>query len=468
MKPASRDDRSGQLTAAIFLFGLAISCWMVVRSQVAGDQLNLLSRGWLLVVEGHWVPFGPPATGGGAQPGGLTSLLVGLPLLLWRDHRAPVILMLAAQAAAYLLLDRLLRPILGPRARVLFALLYWLNPWRLFLSGFLWNPNFLFLPAALHLGTAYALRSRPRFWPSCVHVLVLAASMQIHAAGLLLVISSALLWWRRYVRLDLRGAGLGALASALALLPWASAVLSDPGLLPIGSGFIGRGFALVYPVLQGALHWLRFPGLALGQSMVCLDFLELGGPGLERIGPLLGLFRILFLPATLLLAGWANWQLWRSAGRHWRACHDPAAGDRAWIEGVIRWSFLAALVTFGLAPVSIVYWYVVALFHLAVLPVVLAADRLLDGPRRRWALRGAWCYAAIMLLLAPALALGAPPYRCGEPRCTAMAFRMPPLISDHPMLHELGVHRTCPVVVNDPDGWWVDVLPAQPAPPGQP
>lgn len=281
-----RDRGAGRLVAAIFVFGLAVSAVMVARGQTAGDQLNLLARGWLLAVEGRWVPFGNAATGGGAHPGGLTGLLVGLPLMLWADHRAPTILMLLTQALAFLLLDRLLRRVLRPPERVLFALLYWLNPWRLFLSGFLWNPSFLFLPAAVHLWSAFALRRGPRFWPSVVHVLALGAVMQLHIGGLLLVVASALLWWRSYVRPDWRGAAVGALLAALSFLPWALAVLADPSWLPQGDrGFVGRGLVLVFPVLKGLVHWLRFPGLALARAMVCLDFSALGGPGLEQIGP---------------------------------------------------------------------------------------------------------------------------------------------------------------------------------------
>jgi hypothetical protein len=134
-KASLRDPR---WIALFFAFGLTVSILMVTRSQVAGDQLNHLGRGWHLAMEGRWVPFGPPATKGGAQIGGVNGLLVGLPLMVWESHRAPTTLILLFHLAAYLLLDRLVRAALSPEERFLFALLYWLNPWRLFFSGFLW------------------------------------------------------------------------------------------------------------------------------------------------------------------------------------------------------------------------------------------------------------------------------------------------------------------------------------------
>ena len=54
-------------------------------------RLNLLARGWLLVARGEWIPYGNPASTGGATPGGLTALLIGGPLELWRNHRAPLL-----------------------------------------------------------------------------------------------------------------------------------------------------------------------------------------------------------------------------------------------------------------------------------------------------------------------------------------------------------------------------------------
>src|ERR1044072_176041 len=93
---------------AIFAAGLALSAVMVARSQVGGDQLNLLAP-------------------------------------VWRDFRAPAVVVLAFHVLAFLVLDRSLCRVLSPGERVLLAVFYWLSPWRLYHSGFLWNPNYLLL-----------------------------------------------------------------------------------------------------------------------------------------------------------------------------------------------------------------------------------------------------------------------------------------------------------------------------------
>ncbi|HSN85483.1 MAG TPA: hypothetical protein VL025_01945, partial [Thermoanaerobaculia bacterium] len=172
--PSTRPSSPAAVTAsrqvwALFAIGLAISLWMVARSQVAGDQLNLLARGWLLDEEGTWISYGNPMSTGGKAPGGITSVLVGLPLFLWKDHRAATLLVLLFHVSGYLILDGTLKRIIAPRERVLFSLLYWLNPWRLYFSAFLWNPNYLFLFGALHLWSCLVQRERARFWPSFLH-----------------------------------------------------------------------------------------------------------------------------------------------------------------------------------------------------------------------------------------------------------------------------------------------------------
>jgi hypothetical protein len=82
------------LLPALFATGLAIATLMTWRMHVGIDALDLLTRGWLLTVKGVWVPLGNEAAPGGYVPGGLTALLVGGPLALWMDPRAPVVLVL--------------------------------------------------------------------------------------------------------------------------------------------------------------------------------------------------------------------------------------------------------------------------------------------------------------------------------------------------------------------------------------
>ena len=88
-RPILSPDSLRRLAVAL---GLLLSALMVVRAQAGGDQLNLLSRGWLLVERGQLIPYGNPLSSGGDGPGIATTLLMAGPLAVWRDHRAPVVL----------------------------------------------------------------------------------------------------------------------------------------------------------------------------------------------------------------------------------------------------------------------------------------------------------------------------------------------------------------------------------------
>ena len=146
----------------VVVLGAFFSVSMLVRSQVAGDQLNMLARGWFLITDGVWIPFGLPTSAGGKAPGGLTALVTGLPLLVWRHHRAPTLLILGLQIVAFWVLDRLVSRVTGRSGRLLFAILYWLSPWRLYHSTFLWNPNTMLFFGALHFWSVYRQRHQAR------------------------------------------------------------------------------------------------------------------------------------------------------------------------------------------------------------------------------------------------------------------------------------------------------------------
>lgn len=443
----------------VVVLGSVFSVLMLVRSQVAGDQLNMLARGWFLVADGEWIPYGLQTSAGGKAPGGLTALVTGLPMLAWQHHRAPTILILALQVLAYVVLDRLVSRLTGPGGRLLFAILYWLSPWRLYHSTFLWNPNFMLFFGALHFWSVNRQRHRSALWPSFVLVLAIGLPAQLHASAILLIPLSLVLWWRGYFKIDLRGAALGALVVAASLLPWLMAILQDPSLLPRGEGLLAPGGRPLSYLARGFGYWLRLDSLAISDSMYCLDF----GP---TFGPAAGRAMAPILPAiwwglgllTVPVALWANLRLWRRARGWWRRCQSRDS-DRTWLKGVVRWSFLVTLVACFFSPTTPMSWQFVVFLHLAVMPSVLAVDALRRSSRRRLALRGTALYAGLTCALLLAMSLASPMYRCGGYRCEAMNVTHPILRSHHPMLEELGIQATCPFEVEVPGGWWPDVLP---------
>ena len=452
--------RSACWVWGFFGLGLLLSALLVARQQVGGDQLNLLARGWLLVVDGRWISYGNPTSAGGNAPGGVTSVLVALPLYLWRDFRAPSLLVYLFHALAFLLLDRTLKPIFSPRERVLFALLYWLSPWRLYYSGFLWNPNYLYLFGAVHLATALAQRRQASFWASFLHAAALALAFQIHASFLLLAVASVLLYLRGYLKVHWPGLLTGGVLASLPLLPWALDVLHNPAIAAPQKGFLGRGFLYVFPLLRGLLYLLRYASLSVGGKMGFFDISRALGPAADRVlRPLFFLLAEVVGGVTVLIpfAAWVRLlrkhghQTWR---RPWRRL-PPLASDREWLRGYLIWAGTAAALVFGLSPTTIMAWQALLLFHVAVLPLVLWLGSLSRRPRRApWVTRGMALYLGLTVLLTLGFAFATPNYRCGGTEGLDLALR-----SDHPMLHELQIVETCPLPLNQPGTWWPDVLP---------
>ncbi len=439
-----------------FALGLGLSLLLWARSQVGGDQLNLLARGWLLAVRGVWISYGNPMSTGGKAPGGITSLLVGWPLLLWRDHRAPTLVVVLCHVGAFLILDATLKRVLGARERALFAVLYWLNPWRLYFSGFLWNPNYLYLFGAIHLATTFHQRRRKSFWLSLLHVLSLGLALQIHASSLLLLAASALLWLRGYWKLDRWGAAAGFLLANLPLLPWYRDVALHPALLAeANKGFPGRGLLLLFPLVRGVLYWLRYSSLSLSGRMGIFDFKEALGAAADRwLQPLFFFLSQIVAPATIPIPLAANLWLARRNRLRLRSRFPAAAPDRAWLHGYVAWTFLALVLILALSPTTFMYWQGLILLHVAVLPLVLWAGALRRTRLGGRVAAGLWTYAALEVVLVLGMAFGSPDYRCAGTETVVF-----PLRSHSPMFEDLHVQATCPWPLDQPGGWWPDVLP---------
>jgi hypothetical protein len=454
---------------AAFASGLAIALLMAWRAQAPGDAFYLLARGWMLVEHGWLVPFGNHMSGGGFEPGALTSLLVGLPLAAVRDFRAVGLGVLLTHLAGWLVLDRSIGRALGPRARLLLAVAYWLNPTRLYFSAHVWNPNWLFVLSAVHLATAFAQRERASFAMSFAHALTIGAAFELHGSFLILAVASVGLWWRGLIRVSWPGLAAGAAVSALALVPWFLELAAHPELKPGQEGFLFRGLVLVYPVLRAVLFWVRYASLALGKQPIRFDFTDSLGEGADSVlAPLAwGLAAVAgiasFAPSAL-----ATLEVWRR-----RRADAASSAPDAWCAGYVRTAFVATLLAFALSPVTPMVWQGFIVLHAPVLALVLWADRRWDAPEPlgRRVRAGAKAWAACALALGVALAFGGPRYRQGGRKPDRIVVREP-----HPMLEALGLTEHATVAIA-PDGMrcrlllgraaWDGDAPSPPLEPGE-
>lgn len=439
---------------ALWGAGLAISLVMASRAQVGADQLELLARGWTWAARDVLIPYGNLAAVG-FKPGPMTSWLVGAPLQIWMDPRAPVVLILASHVVAYLLIDRVVARECGPDGRLLLVVFYWLNPWRLFFSGFLWDPNYMFLAGAVLLWTCHRQRTQPSFLASLLAVATVGAALQLQLAAVSLVFSGALLAWRGYWRPHWLGVGVGAMGVGLSLVPWLVAVAADPSLRPGQRGHLGLGAVLVYPVLRGVVYWLRY-GSLYGSSKWMTDFdfePALGETADGFLSPLYWTLAWIVGPATLVLPLAAHHFAWR----RWRA---PDPGSSGWLLGYVKWVAVGTLVAYGLAQTTVMMWMGFAVQHAAVLPLVVGGCALLQSDRRRATSRASVAYAALALLLAAGMSVASATYRRGGD--DALEIVVP---GDHAMLRDLSLDACCSVRIDPTEGRWPPGVPDLEQPP---
>lgn len=444
---------------SLFGVGIAVSLVMVWRSQLQGDQLNMLIRGWTLAFAGEWLHVGMPTSAGGLSPGGLIALVVGLPLKIWPDDRAATLLLWFSGVAGYLLLDRLVARTLGPSGRLLFAVTYWLNPWRMHYTSSLWNANYSLFIGAVHAWCGFRLRGRRRFWPSLAMVMIPALGFQLHSSAAVFGFMSVFLWWRRLIRVNWWGVAGGVVAAVAAYAPWLLTAAARPEVVPGGTGFPLRNLLLVQPFAKGVAYLVRYPSLALPGRVYAFDFVP--GVTTDRlVSSTLGVVLVGLGWISVLLSLAAYRRFLGSRRRVWWR-RDWSGSDRLWLRGYVQWSLVGAVVAFAVSPTSVMFWQGFPVFHAAVLVLVLYGATVLrsaSAPIGRRLMAG-WLAAALAANVL--ICWGSPMFRTPGPppaEDRADGNYAQRITRDHPMLHDLRLLERHRMVIVGEGGYMPDLL----------
>lgn len=448
MKSASSSSPRSALYWSILCIGLALSVVMALRSQVQADQVNQLRFGWLWIAQGIFLPHGMPTSAGGFSPGGLITALSAAPLALWWDFRAVALSMVLINLAAFLFLERSVRPALGPHGRWLLLLLLWMNPWRMAFSSFIWAPNYALPMGMLHLATAVYMRRKPVAWATFAHVLLIGFGAQLHSAAALLALLSIGLFATRLVRVHWGAFATATAATLVSLIPWFRAVAADPNLIPAGAGFPFRGLVLVFPMLRGLSYSLRTASLSLPSRLTAFDFTPALGGGVDAwLAPAVTIFAGV-AHLSVLLPIWAVARLFRKAHqrRPWAA---KASGPlRIWLKAYLVVACCTGLFSFAASPTTIMYWQTQVMMTTVTLAVILVFQTVLRSSRRNAAVRLLSIWAIATVVIVTAIGTAAPMFRQGG-RKAAVAI----LTADEPLIDELGLQDHCTITI-DPNHDW--------------
>ncbi|MEX2115505.1 MAG: hypothetical protein WEB37_01360 [Bacteroidota bacterium] len=363
-----------------------------------------MNLGLDLAVAGTVHPFAKMMTGAGGNPGALLQLFVGVPLFLLPHFQAPMIGVVLMHAAAGWILAAVFRKDFGEGSAALFLIVYWLSPWRLYNGGFLWEPSFVFLPAALHFWSCWKLKDGPAFSPSLLLGMSLAASAQMHNSSFLLFAVALAMILKKAIRIDWGGFVSGLVLGSLTLLPTVLYLIGGEGAAARESqGFLGESLLKVYPVVKGLLYWFTLGGLDVVRPLNETVFLKTSS-GMLWVRFLQGLC-VLSVGISLVSSWWFFKPLWRP-----QSGGDP---KMTWWRTYALWMLLSLVAASALSPIVLQGWQVVIALHAAVIPVVLWVGQkwYKDSPVHRLGLAG---YVLLQTVIVITLGLGHPIFRIPE------------------------------------------------------
>jgi hypothetical protein len=388
---------------AVLVAGSILYLWLLSRSWVGRDQMILLELGQRFALTGKLDAVAKGMSGGGMIPGSLLQLLIGLPLLLWQDYRAPLIPIAIFTFAAGIFVYRVALREAGLEYAAVFFILYWLSPWRVYHAAVLWEPAFLFLPAALHFWCASKLKAEKKGLPSFLLGLVLFATPQLHGSFLFLWLLSALLLYRKEIRIHWPGFGLGAALASLTFIPLLLAAFAGtlPSSLP-KEGFIGKGFVTVWPMLKGVLYWIRLGSLDIGDPLKEIIYFQTGWAATTLDKILVIALRVLQIiaPLTIAMVLWSLWWFYKERRRTW------AVVGITWLERYTLYAAIALVLSAGFSPITLQGWHVIITLHAALIPVAIWMIERAKKIRRTKVLFGAYLGIVVIILIVIGLGKG--------------------------------------------------------------
>ncbi|MBP7127077.1 hypothetical protein KBD49_12005 [Myxococcota bacterium] len=321
-------------------------------------------------------------------PGGAYFLIIGLPQFLFHSPEASMALIVLVSVAGLGLGYRLFRREYGPPAALAAMLLAAFNPFHLFHSDRIWNPNLMaffgFLALTLLVRAVRGEGRRPLFWLA----FLLVAVPQIHLSCVLLAALAAVLLavarprdlpWRQ----GLWGAAAGFgtyvpyfVADGLKGFPNTRLLLGHAATAtaPVAEAFRAMYYMVLYPA--GEMSYF----VAKGSASPMTEWGFYGGEGLRQMGAFLrwgspwgwALTGVLILALLLSLAA--------ALATLGHVLRDLVRRGRE----AVRQDPLAFLALVNLPLVAMMFWgrklffphYTMVVFPLALVPAAWAVSRI--------------------------------------------------------------------------------------------
>ncbi len=351
------------LIIILFLSGFLLHLFLSSRYVAGGDQITLLKAGEHFAQTGHLTGIGKWTGGSGSNIGPFLEIAVGLPLMLWHNFRSPMILIILFNLIAYFLLANEFKRLFKLEGVLIFTVIYWLSPVRIYNSGFLWEPAYLFLFSALHFISAMRLHGHKSFKYTLLHILAIVFAFQTHNSAMILLISTFWLLFTKKIKLHAGGLAAALLIALIAYIPSIHTIMTQQlSITKETSGYIGRGFVEVVPFLKSVFYWFKMSGYDMVHALKETDF----SGGLRLIIYFLQILSIL----TVIIAVIANWYYFRGRFlKKFRNEYDALPGNEKQIMNITISYAFALFVAGGLSPVYLQAWMVIITLPVSMFPL---------------------------------------------------------------------------------------------------
>ncbi|UYL08752.1 hypothetical protein B9G69_017050 [Bdellovibrio sp. SKB1291214] len=403
--PENQENASCLKVSKVILFamGLLFSCVFFTFLTMHNDHVQMLLKAFRVIDEGQWSHFGNATTGMGFLPGSFLTAVSAIPMQIYFSPYSALAVILLFHVISYFLFADVLKKNFKPIILVDFLLLYWLSPWRVEQTE-LYNPAYLFLFSAVHFYTSYHMNKKS-FWMTFFHVMAVGFCVQVHFSVLMLGLLSLALWGFRYLKVNWWGFIAGSAVVGLSLVPWFLAYLGHRELAVTvnkdSSGFIGKNFVLVYPVLKGISYWIRYGAISYGRHIFSeINFLWIQDLTVQKVvGGAFHGAKYLFSAVTVVFSAVVQWRIFKNV---WKQDHPFRRGqDRTEIRGekgiylYAFYFFCAMIVATGLSPVEFNHWHLILAFPIITVLITIAFNKLRDKmPAKRFK----WIYASILVV----------------------------------------------------------------------
>lgn len=356
--------------------GLVLSLFYAQHQILTGDQTQMLYKGYMGAYNDVWINYGNAASAVGNVPGSMISYVVALPVMLYDSPMSPMLFLIFLHLASYFLLDNVLKDMFKTDVRLIFLVLYWLNPWFLF-ENILYNPSYLFFFSALHLWSAYKQRQKSSFFYSLLHVTAIGLALQFHYSWIILSLISLYLLYRKMVKVNWYGVFFGVVLVGISLIPYMQAVMQNSAITHHADDtgrYIGWGGVHVYPVLKSFIYWLRYGSFFFPNKLIAsahFDWL-----GVSHVVQMIFVYAykaIVFSVGafTVYISYKANRYFYTLVRGKLFTRNKEIATKQEWLLLYVFGALIGVFISSILSPIIFSYWHLIIVFPFAIIPVVI-------------------------------------------------------------------------------------------------